>query len=81
MTVIGTTITPAPATVQLKVGDTLALTVTSDHADQLHAHGFEVEKEMQAGVPVTMSLKGATPGVYEVEMHHPPLTLMKIEVQ
>ena len=81
VTVAGTKITPAPETVKLKVGETLVLNVTSDHDDELHAHGFEVEKEMKAGVPVTMTLTTKTPGVYEVEMHHPALTLMKIQVQ
>ncbi|WP_256795279.1 hypothetical protein [Terrabacter sp. Ter38] len=78
--VMGSTITPAPATIPLKVGETINVTVTSDHDDEVHAHGFEVEKEIKAGVPVTLQLKGDVPGVYEVEMHHPALTLLQIAV-
>ncbi len=80
VSVTGSSVTPAPSTVQLPVGQTLVLTVTSDHADEIHAHGFEVEKEVAAGASVTMVLTGKDPGVYEVEMHHPALTILKVAV-
>lgn len=80
VTVTGTTITPSPATIPLGVGETLALTITSDHDDNVHAHGFEVEKVITAGVPVTLELTGTLPGVFEVEMHHPALTLLQVAV-
>ena len=65
----------------LPVGQTLTLTVTSDHDDQLHAHGFEIEKNVKAGTPVAIALKGAQPGVYQVEMHRPQLTLLSVAVR
>jgi hypothetical protein len=80
VTVSGSTVTPAPATYPLGVGQTMAVVVTSDHADEVHAHGFEVEKEVKPGVPVTLELTGTVPGVYEVEMHDPALTLLQIAV-
>ena len=81
ITVTGSTITPAPAQVDLPVGQTLTLVVTSDHGDQLHAHGFEVEEDIKAGVPATIALTGKDPGVYEVELHHPALTLLTVAVR
>jgi hypothetical protein len=81
VTVTGTKVSPAPATVDLGVGEKLTLTVTSDHADQLHIHGFEVEKNLVAGVPLSVTLTGDQPGVYEVETHHPELRLLKIAVK
>ena len=81
ITVTGSTITPAPAQVDLPVGQTLTLVVTSDHDDQLHAHGFEVEEDIKAGVPATIALTGKDPGVYEVELHHPALTLLTVAVR
>ena len=81
ITVTGSTVTPAPATVDLAVGEKLTLSVTSDHADQLHIHGFEVEEDLVAGVATTVTVTGAQPGVYEVETHHPALRLMKIAVR
>ncbi|HYQ32168.1 MAG TPA: hypothetical protein VEQ83_03075 [Lapillicoccus sp.] len=77
----GSTITPAPTQVDLPVGQTLTLVVTSDHDDQLHAHGFEVEEDIKAGVPATIALTGKDPGVYEVELHHPALTLLTVAVR
>ena len=81
ITVTGSTVTPAPAQVDLPVGQTLTLVVTSDHDDQLHAHGFEVEEDIKAGVPATIALTGKDPGVYEVELHHPALTLLTVAVR
>ncbi len=80
VTITGKKVSPSPATVKLRKGATLTLVVTSDHDDEIHAHGFEVEEELTAGVPTTLSLTGSEPGVYEVETHHPALTLMKIAV-
>jgi hypothetical protein len=77
----GTRISPAPATVDLPVGETLTLTVASDHDDTLHVHGFDVEEELPAGTPVSVELTGKAPGVYEVETHHPELRLLKIAVK
>ena len=81
VTITGRTVTPAPSQVQVKPGETLTLVVTSDHDDELHAHGFQVEKELKAGVPTTVVLKTDLPGVYEVETHHPPLRLLSVAVQ
>lgn len=81
VTVTGSRVTPSPRTVDLGVGETMTLTVTSDHADQLHVHGFDIEKELPAGTPVSVELTGESPGVYEVETHHPELRLLKIAVR
>ena len=81
VTVTGKQVTPAPATVDLAVGETLTLTVTSDHDDQLHAHGFEIERDSRPACRRRCVLKGAEPGLYEVEMHHPELKLLSVAVR
>ena len=81
ITVTGSQVTPAPTQVDLPVGQTLTLVITSDHDDQLHAHGFEIEEDIKAGVPATIALTGKDPGVYEVELHHPALTLLTVAVR
>lgn len=63
------------------MGEKLTLTVTSDHDDQLHIHGFEVEEDLVATKPLSVTVTGAQPGVYEVETHHPELRLLKIAVK
>jgi hypothetical protein len=74
-------VSPAPTTVDLAVGEELTLVVTSDHDDELHLHGFDVEEELRAGVPTTVTVTGKDPGVYEVETHEPALRLLKIAVR
>jgi plastocyanin len=81
VTISGKKVTPAPTTVKLKVGEKLTLVVTSDHDDELHAHGFDVEETLKAGAPTTVTLTGAEPGQYEVETHEPALRLMMIAVR
>jgi plastocyanin len=81
VTVKGTTVTPAPAQVELPVGSTLELVVTSDHDDELHAHGFDAEAAIKAGVPTTLRLTAKEPGSYEVETHEPALTLLTVAVR
>ena len=81
VTIRGKDVSPAPGNVSVTLGTTLRLIVTSDHDDQLHAHGFDVEVALQAGQPTTLDLRATTPGIYEIETHHPPLTLMHVVVR
>jgi hypothetical protein len=81
ITVSGRTVTPAPAQVDLPIGQTLTLVVTSDHDDELHAHGFDVEVPLKAGMPTSITLTGKEAGVFEVETHEPALTLLTIAVR
>jgi hypothetical protein len=67
--------------VDLRIGGTLTLVVTSDHDDELHAHGFEIETDVKAGVPTTITLTGNDAGVFEVELHHPALTILTAAVR
>ncbi|WP_157371440.1 cupredoxin domain-containing protein [Angustibacter sp. Root456] len=81
ITIRGKQVTPAPHRVELTSGQTLRLVVTSDHNDELHAHGFDVERELVAGQPTTVDLTGAPPGLYEVETHEPELRLLQVVVR
>ena len=81
VTITGKKVTPAPATIDLKVGEKLTLIVTSDHDDEIHAHGFDVTGTLKAGTPSTVTVTGTEPGVFEVETHEPPLMLMRIAVR
>ncbi len=81
VTVRGKTVTPAPSTVDLEVGEKLALTVTDDQDNVLHIHGFDIEQNLVAGQPLTVTLIGKRPGTYEVETHDPELRLLKIAVR
>lgn len=81
ITITGKKVTPAPSTVELAKGETLTLVVTSDHDDEIHAHGFDVEGTLKAGVPSTVTVTGTQAGLFEVETHEPPLRLLMIAVR
>jgi len=81
VTITGQQVDPPPAQVDLAVGETLRLVVTSDRDSEVHAHGFEVEAPVPAGVPTTVELTGSAPGVYEVELHDPDLLLLQVAVR
>lgn len=79
--VAGGQVTPPPSQVDLAVGETLRLVVTSDRDSEIHAHGFEVDAPVPAGQPTTVELTGTAPGVYEVELHDPDLLLLQVAVR
>jgi hypothetical protein len=86
ITVKGKQVTPRPHSVPIKVGESLTIAVTSDHDDQLHAHGFkiegvEIEKDIKAGQPLVFTVKGTKTGLFEVELHHPPLVILTVAVR
>jgi hypothetical protein len=43
--------------------------VTSDTADEIHIHGYDIEKEVGAGGTVTIDFAADIPGQFEVEAH------------
>lgn len=81
ITVAGGAVQPPPTQVDLAVGETLTLVVTSDRDSVLHAHGFEAETPVPAGRPTSVQLTGTAPGVYEVELHDPDLLLLQVAVR
>lgn len=81
VSIVGETVTPAPAQVDLAIGESLRIVVTSDRDNELHAHGFEAEGALRAGTPTAVTLVGKEAGVFEVETHDPALTLLTVAVR
>ena len=77
----GDTFTPNGERVELEVGQTLDLTVTSDVAGELHVHSTpEQEVAYDAGTSehqITID----RPGVVEVESHEPDSIVLQLEVR
>ena len=65
-------VTPNGKKINVEVGQTIVLNVTSDEHDEVHAHtegdGFELK--VPAGKNVSGELTLNSPGSYEVESHH-----------
>jgi hypothetical protein len=63
-------------------GDVVRFRVRVDEADELHVHGYDIQRELPAGKTVSVSFKATITGIFEIELHHaqPPL-LAKLKVQ
>lgn len=81
ITVTGKKVTPQPRMVNISVGESLTVTVTSDHDNTLHAHGFDIEQPVKAGQRLDITVRGAQPGVYDIELHNPELRLLQVAVR
>jgi len=78
---VGKKVRPQPATVDLDVGESLTIALTSDRDNTLHAHGFEIAKPVKAGKQARITIKGAETGVFEFELHDPELRLFQVAVR
>jgi plastocyanin len=81
ITVEGSNVTPSPATLDVKAGCPVELTVTADHASEVHVHVVDLEEPVAAGTPETIRFTPKQQGVYEVELHDPDLLLVKLAVR
>jgi hypothetical protein len=66
--------------VQVAKGTSVALVVTSDVADEVHLHGYDMEKELSPGTPATLQFTADVAGVFEVELHHAGTVLLRLQV-
>jgi hypothetical protein len=49
-------------------GDPVRFAVTSDVADEIHVHGYDLKKDVPAGGTVRFSFPASIEGVFEVEL-------------
>jgi Cupredoxin-like domain len=71
VTIANGMVTPDPSRkVEVATGDPVHISVTSDQADEVHVHGYDIEKEVSAGGTVTIDFTADIPGQFEVEAHH-----------
>jgi plastocyanin len=79
--VVDGTVDTAEDSVDVAVGETVRVTVTSDVDDEVHVHGVEQTADLSAGSPTTLEFSLAEPGVYEVETHESGLLLLQLIVR
>lgn len=73
--------TPAFDTYQVALGDQVRIEITSDVADELHMHGYDLELELEPGVPGILEFTADIEGRFELETHETALQLLQLEVQ
>ena len=64
-----------------KKGDTIDLKVTSDTADEVHFHGYDVHKDVAKGGTVEFKMPATIEGKFIVELENHKQTLANVEVQ
>jgi heme/copper-type cytochrome/quinol oxidase subunit 2 len=74
-------VSPQTHRVKVPVGSQVRLTVSSDVDDEVHVHGFDIEREIAAGQTVTIDFTADQTGVFEVETHESDLQLLQLQVQ
>jgi plastocyanin len=58
-----------PAEIRAKNGDTVVIVVSADAPDDIHLHGYDIEKPVEPGKPATFRFKANLEGEFEIESH------------
>jgi FtsP/CotA-like multicopper oxidase with cupredoxin domain len=81
VTIANGKITPPATTYDVSLGATVTINVTSDAADTVHVHGYEIEKEATAGTKTVITFVADKTGRYEVETHIIEATIATLNVR
>lgn len=66
--------------VKVDLGSVVALKITSDLADEVHVHGYDILRAISAGHPAHFAFSAEIPGVFEVELHGSGRLLLLLEI-
>jgi hypothetical protein len=64
-----------------KKGQTIDLTITSDTADEVHFHGYDVHKDVAKGASVHFEIPATIEGTFVVELEDHKQTLANVNVE
>lgn len=62
-------------------GDDIRFAVTSDSADEVHVHGYDVEGEVGPGDTAEFDFPADLEGVFEVELHHSGAQIAELTIE
>jgi hypothetical protein len=62
-------------------GQTIEITVTSDIADEVHVHGYDLMADVAPGAPATMRFEADAPGRFEIELENSGIQIAELEVR
>ncbi len=65
---------------RVATGDTVALVVFSDVADEIHVHGYDIYADVVPGEMTVVEFVADLAGVWEVELHESGTALVELEV-
>jgi hypothetical protein len=65
----GGSVAGGPANIMVKKGDVARIVVSSDAPDEIHLHGYDIEKPVKPGKPATFVFTANIEGIFEIESH------------
>jgi FtsP/CotA-like multicopper oxidase with cupredoxin domain len=57
------------ADIQATKGDVVRIVVSADAPDDIHLHGYDIEKKAGPGQPARFTFKADVEGIFEIESH------------
>ena len=70
-----------PKRLRVTQGRTLLLTVTSDVADEVHVHGYDIARPVSRGRPTRIRFVASTTGRFEIELERTHVLIAELEVR
>ncbi len=68
--------------VSVRKGDTIRLTVASeDTSGEIHLHGYDVKRDLEAGSSVTFAVPATIEGIFEVELESSATQIAQVTVE
>jgi ABC-type Fe3+-hydroxamate transport system substrate-binding protein len=65
----------------VKKGDMVVISVTSDTADEIHLHGYDIKRDVAAGGTARIPFTATIPGRFEVELESRGVQIADLTVQ
>jgi hypothetical protein len=65
---------------EYSAGDEIRFRVSSNEADEVHVHGYDVEEEIPAGGSATVAFPADIEGIFEVELHEGEAQIAELRV-
>ena len=62
-------------------GQDVVITVTSDVADEVHLHGYDLSADVAPGAPATIRFTADAPGRFEIELENSAVQIAELEVR
>lgn len=66
---------------KIALGDSVAITVTSLTADEVHLHGYDLSAPVRVGLPAVITFDAKIPGVFALELEGRGVQLATLQVQ
>jgi hypothetical protein len=67
--------------IKVNKGDRFRFVVKSDTADEIHVHGYDLHKDVEAGGSVTFDMKATIDGAFEIELENHKEQIAELTVE